>query len=128
MDLESIEKEVDILRFAVFQLLQDSNLMQSLLDAVILRCSVDFIVLRVDVNDLESDYTIILDVLPTCEYQQGFEEASQFRATGILRFEDSTIGSFANKLEEGELWNRQAVAPQLFANGRFLLLGDASGL
>ena len=50
--------------------------MQSLLDAVILRCSVDFIVLRVDVNDLESDYTIILDVLATYDCQQSYRGAS----------------------------------------------------
>ena len=50
--------------------------MQSLLDAVVFRGSVDFIVLRVDVNDLESDYTIILDVLAMYEYQQRFGGAS----------------------------------------------------
>ena len=50
--------------------------MQSLLDAVVLRGSVDFVVLRVDVNDLESDDTIVLDVLAANEYQPRFEGAS----------------------------------------------------
>ena len=49
--------------------------MQSFLDAVVLCCSVDFIVLRVDVNDLESDYTVILNVLATYEGQQGLQGA-----------------------------------------------------
>lgn len=52
---------------------------------------------------------------------------NNYGASVSLRFEDSAVRAFPNKLEESELGDRQAIAPQLLAYGRLLLLGDASG-
>lgn len=69
MDLEGVEEKIDILGLAVFELLQNADLVQCFLDAVVFRRSVDFVVLRVDVDDFQGDYTIILEIFPECARQ-----------------------------------------------------------
>ena len=62
MDLESIEEGVDILRFAILELLQNTNLVQSLLDAVVFRDGIDLVVLGVHIDDFKGYYTVMFNV------------------------------------------------------------------
>lgn len=60
MDLKGIEHDVYVLCLAILKLAQDLYLMYSILDGVILRSGIDFVVGGIHVDDLEGYNTVVL--------------------------------------------------------------------
>ena len=50
------------------------------------------------------------------------------RERNISRFEDATISTFANELQEVEFWKVKVIAPELLGDCSLLLLRDANSL
>ena len=63
MDLKSVKYNVHILCVAVLQLLQDFDLVDGYFDGVILRSSIDLVICQIDVDDFESDNTIVFFIV-----------------------------------------------------------------
>ena len=104
MDLKSIEKGVDVFGLTIFELLQNTNLVQGLLDAVVFRNGIDLVVLGVDIDDFESNEAIMLDIHSFSMIRTQSEMVLE--VIDGLRFENSAIGTLPNEFEESEFGNR----------------------
>ena len=81
MDLESLEKGVDVLRLRILKLLKDANLAEGVLDGVVLDSNVALIVLGININDLDSGDTVVQEIVAMFQNQQrlGFRDKSTER-------------------------------------------------
>ena len=59
MDLEGVEDDIDILSLAIFQLLKYLDLVDGDFDGIILGTSIDFVVRRVDIDNLQGNNTLL---------------------------------------------------------------------